>query len=217
MRAWTGGVLCALLSLPTTVQAQEAEETEESATEAENDGTRGIAIGVGTGPQPIQTLTLGLTGLAGRILVPAGSGSFVVSGGHTSLRTADFQPDGFADRSFTRIGGTNVALGYRGGSPPAKPKVVPYGVGLAMVTRANTNNGDAGRPERNWGTGLWALGAMAGVGADAFVNPSVSAGVEVGGLGTYALGGERWRGEVDDKFSAFGLSTYASAQLTVWK
>ncbi len=175
---------------------------------------RGVSLSVGTGPLPLNALSLGVTGLAGRVLFPSGKGSVFLSGGHTSFRGSDFPDQGFADRSFTRAGGTTAMVGFRGGSPPDKPKVVPYGIGGAMLIYGATGSGDTDRKSTS---SLWSAGAQAGFGLDGFITPAVSAGVEVGGMGFFALGGSRWDGDSNGKFSGFALSSFAAAQLTVWR
>lgn len=225
MTDWKWGALAAALVCvvsPARAADEPVAPTEDGSEEpaasdgpTEASGERGLAISVGTGPQPLDTITLGITGLGARVLLPAGKGRIVLSGGHTSARGSSFPDTGFADRDFFRLGGTTVLAGYRGGSPPDEAAVVPYGIGGPMLMRGVTGEGSPGNDVfRN---SLWAVGALVGVGVDGFVNRHVSAGVELGGLGGIALGGNRWRGESDDQFSGFALSTYASAQLTVWK
>lgn len=209
-----------LLILAATVRAEDAPAEvvtpDPPAAEAPPPTTEPPSLGlsVGTGPQPLNTLTLGLTGLAGRVLVPTGPGALFVSFGHTSFRGSNFPEQGFADRDFTRAATTTGMLGYRGGKPPEAPKVVAYGVGGLLVNRAAVSNGDTSDKQTS---GVWSAGGLLGVGADGYLDPAVSVGVELGGIAGVAQGGTRFRGETEDKFSGLGLSTFASAQLTVWR
>jgi len=177
---------------------------------------KGIGLSVGTGPRPLDTLTLGLLGLGGRLILVNDKKLDPVLGlSHTSAVLSDFPESSFGDRSFTRLGTTTGFFGLRGGTPPPDDTgVLAYGIGGAMLTRQAIGSGEPGEVMHVGGLGI---GGLAGFGLDAFLATGLSVGAELGGLGVFYLGGSRFDGSVEGQFSGLALSSYASVQVTVWK
>ena len=94
--------------------------------------------------------------------------------------------------------------------------IISVGFGQAMVMRGTTGSG---WQDNLYGSGAWAFGGLGGFGIDGFVNPYVSAGVEVGGMAALAMGAPRADSadRNDSRLQVTALTTFASAQLTVWK
>jgi hypothetical protein len=180
------------------------------------DSGKNIALSVGTGPRPLDTLTLGLTGLGGRlILVDEAKLDTVIGFSHTSGRVSSFPEDSFGDRFFTRVGTTTAFVGMRGGSKPlGDTEVMAYGIGGALLTRQVSGGGE---PNDVFHSGGYGLGGVGGFGLDGFLAPGLSVGAELGGIAIYYMGGNRFDGTSEIEFSGFGLSSYASLQVTVWK
>ena len=184
---------------------------------AETSGSgKSIAISVGTGPRPLDTLTFGLTGLGARvILVNDKKFDPILGFSHTSGGVSNFPESSFGDRFFTRVGTTTGFLGLRGGTaPPEGSGVMAYGVVGGMVTRQAVGNGE---PNDVFHVGGWGIGGQGGFGLDGFLAEGLSVGAEIGGIGILYQGGSQFAGETDDKFSGLAMTSYASVQVTVWK
>jgi len=202
--------LAALCVVSTASQAEETDSPSDPPT------SKSVALSVGTGPQPLDTLTLGLLGLGGRvILVNDKRFDPVIGFSHTSGGVSDFPESGFSDRTFTRLGTTTGFIGLKGGTPPKDDSgVLAYGIGGAMLTKQGIATGQQGDAFHTGGLGIGVLG---GFGLDAFLGKGISAGAELGGLGFTYFGSSRFDGTVEGRVTGLALSSYASVQVTVWK
>jgi len=189
---------------------------EDEAPDTSASSGKSIALSVGTGPRPLDTLTFGLIGLGARVILVNDRKFDPVFGfSHTSGGVSNFPEESFDDRFFTRVGSTSGFLGLKGGTaPPDDTGVMAYGIVCGMMTRQAIGNGEPGDVFHSGG---WGVGAQGGFGLDGFLAPGLSVGAEVGGIGIVYMGGSNFEGDVDDQFTALAMTSYASAQVTVWK
>ena len=117
-----------------------------------------------------------------------------------------------------RSSGASPVIAHSASTQPAPPPeeagVVPYGVGGLFGAHGVVGSGE---PDNVFKSRVSTVGLQGGAGVDGFFTPAISVGVELGGMFGYGFGGENNRGDAEPVFNGFGLSTYASAQLTVWR
>lgn len=170
-------------------------------------GAPSLALSVGTGPRPLNTLTGGLSGMGARILLP-GTSIFPWFGGayHMLSSREAYRDDAFV----TNLSAATVSLGVRGelgGDDFAG--VDPYVVAGLFGSRAGYRSGDHRFEERS---SVLTVGATAAFGLEGFLTEHLSVGAEIGGTVGRATG----IGEAGDA-SGWALSTLSAAQLTVWR
>lgn len=200
-----------------------AASAEEPPEPAADDGESPYALSVGTGPRPLNTLTLGLTGLGARLMFPSHATTFPWVGlSANSFSGSDFDPGLRSRRRVSGASAVHVSGGIRHDFTERKARaVVPYLTvgGLAGYggTRGGTPAGD------DWyKVGTSTVAVLAGFGFDGFLTPHLSLGAELGGMGAYSEGSSRdvENGNVDNRYSktvTTVLTSFTSAQITVWR
>lgn len=170
-----------------------------------------FALSVGTGPRPLNTLTLGLTGMGARILFPEEGVYPWFGGAYNALSVSSGEGDG---RYVTALTTWTLNAGVRAplGKGPRFQGVDPYlGVG-AFVNRTGARDGEPA--DNDWyRTNGVTLGATAAFGLEGYLTPHLSVGLELGGSGGWFSGGA----EDDTLFDVLAISTLSAAQLTVWR
>jgi hypothetical protein len=182
---------------------------------------RTVALSLGTGPLPVDTLTLGLTGLAARVMFPKGTlvpfAGLAYDTGRLSTTS-----NGGGDSSKYRTGATAVTLsgGARiDGGARLSGDVIPYFLAAGMLSHGSVKNGEVDPDESLEETGITAVGALAGFGLDGFVTSHLSLGAELGGAVFTAWGKTKYDGggANDDEHDEGLVSAYTALQLTVWR
>ena len=142
---------------------------------------------IGTGANPLDSITMGMFGLGGRVRLPAEKLTPVFGFQHTSVRGSNFPEDNFGQRDFTRLGSSSAFFGFRGnGDAPEIGAVNPNGIGGVLTTLQRMDSGDTNRKYHFNGLGL---GGMGGVGADAGIADGAAVGVALGGMAAWRHGG----------------------------
>lgn len=166
-----------------------------------------IALSVGTGPRPLNTLTGGLTGMGARILFPGTSVfPWVGAAYHLVSSREEYRDDPYV----TNLSTATVSLGIRGELGEGDfTGVDPYVIAGIFGNRAGVRSGDGRFEDRS---SVLTLGVTAAFGLEGFLTEHLSVGVEVGGT----VGRGTGMGEASDT-TGWGVSTLSAAQLTVWK
>src|SRR5687768_13830306 len=100
-------ICLALLLLPSALAADGDDDGGGSAADSR------FALSVGTGPRPLNTLTFGLTGLAGRIALPVGRAVPWLGLSVQSFSGADFEEGEREDRYVSTASSLHGSLGIR--------------------------------------------------------------------------------------------------------
>jgi hypothetical protein len=170
------------------------------------------ALSVGTGPRPLNTATLGLTGLGARILLPA-EGLYPWLGAAYNAGSVSTGSD--VDRYVTRVSTWTLSAGVRGavGKGPQFVGVDPYLCAGVFVNRAGTHSGYPSDEEWDSTASGVTLGSTVAFGLEGYLTPHLSVGVELGGSGGWFTGAI----EDEPENRALVLSTLSAAQITVWR
>lgn len=189
----------------------------------ETPDTPSIGFSAGTGPRPLQSLTLGLTGLGARMLIPAGEVVVPYVGVAATLGSVASFEEGSRNEAFV-TGGSAVhgSAGVRFDLAERQAgHLVPYVLTGALVGRVSGWTTDKGGDSRD-ATGSTTFGGLAGLGLDAFVARPVSVGAEVGGFGAVSTASSKFRdgsvsGKDEEVLSTTLVTTFTSVMLTVWR
>jgi hypothetical protein len=177
----------------------------------------GLALSIGTGPMPLDTLTLGLGGLGARVMFPGAGRAYPYANlAHTSVSTVVGDEDedkGDLQRvslSVSSIGG-GLRVDLRDRGVDLLPYVAGGGVFSTYGVKSGTKSGDFDVTR--------ALGGQftGGVGLDAFLIPVLSIGAEVGGIGMIYNGKSSYQEDVYGTHKVSGFGTYAAVSATVWR
>lgn len=174
-----------------------------------------LAISVGTGPMPLDDLTLGLSGLGGRIMVPFGSVVPFVGLGHAGATTASWSEGDEEDRYQVSLAATSVSGGVRYSLTPDHKGVVPYGAACLNLMYGAIA---AGQVDDQGTVDAFGAGALFGVGLDGFLTEHLSIGAEFGAQGAWWSGGSHDSdGDPGSFFGGTEFSIYTAAAVTVWR
>ena len=190
---------------------------------------RTIALSMGTGPLPLNTLTLGLSGLAARVMFPKGTLVPFVSLALNSGKATEDDGGGLG-KSFNGATTVTASGGIRvDGGARLKGVAIPYGIGAAMLSHATLKDGQVD-PDALDKTGMTVAGLMGGFGMDGFVTSHLSFGAELGGTAITAFGKTSpYQDPLATTTSSSGLpasdpehdegflSVYTALQMTVWR
>lgn len=179
-----------------------------------------FALSVGTGPRPLNTLTLGLTGLGVRAMLPLGRAVPYVGLAASSVSVADYEEGDRDARYVSHVSTVHVSPGLRVdlAERGQDTVVLPFVTVGALAGRAQVRTGYADDQGEDWDVvGTTTLGGLAGIGVDAFVTRHLSIGAELGAMGALSLGSSRFAGEVYDQVDTTVLSSFTSLQATVWR
>ncbi len=171
----------------------------------------GYALSVGTGPRPLNTLSLGLTGMGARFLVP-GSGIYPWFGvAYHSFTLTEGDDDD--DRWVSSASTWTVSAGVRGplGGGTRYEGVDPYATVGVFANRVGLRSGD---PDEDWDrTNGMTFGTTAAFGLEGHLNRHLSVGLEIGATAGHFTGGN----EDSGTSRALVVTSLSAAQLTVWK
>jgi hypothetical protein len=177
-----------------------------------------FALSIGTGPRPLDTLTLGLTGLGARAMLPLGRAIPFVGLSASSVTIADFNDGRRSERFISRVSSIHVSPGVRVdlATRGDDTVVLPYVAIGGLVGRAAVASGFADDDQLD-AIGTTSFGLLGGLGFDGFVTRHLSLGAELGVMGALSLGASRFDGDVEDRFDTTVLTSFTSLQATVWR
>lgn len=183
---------------------------------------KGVALSVGTGPRPISTATLGLTGLGARVLFPAGGVVPWVGLQATRAGVATFDDGERDDRYETAATALHGSAGVRIDLTERRAKnVAPYVTVGALAGRAAIVSTDVADDYR-YVVGTTTVAGLAGFGLDGFVTKHLSIGGELGAFAGQSFGRDKEidEGDVekgDEKVTTTILSSFTGLMITVWR
>lgn len=172
------------------------------------------ALSVGTGPQPLNTLTLGLTGAGARLLLPGQRVSPYFGAGVTSASVGSWSEGDYGARYVTRGTTANLTVGLRVDARQPEDDLVPYG---AFAVLGNWTSAKSGTARALDGENGFGGGGYAALGLDGFLTPHFSIGAELGAMGVYWAGANEYDGNVDTHTGVLVLTSAATLQATVWR
>lgn len=202
-----------------SIQSARAESPDESAApeEAEPDDL-GVpfALSVGTGPRPLNSLTLGLTGLAARALFPSEVVTPFVGLSITLGSVAAFDDGDREDAEVTGLTALSLSGGIRYDLVEHDETfVVPYLIAGLHGTRLGARVGEPGAFDR---AAFNEVGLFSSLGLDGFVTPHLSLGAEIGGFVAFEFGSDRDEdGDVNTRHQVVFLTATTALQVTVWR
>jgi hypothetical protein len=182
----------------------------------------GFALSVGTGPRPISTATLGLTGLGARAMFPVGRAVPWVGLQVSSVGVASFDDGERSDRFVTRASSVHGSGGLRFDLADRTARSVSsYALVGVMAGRATGASVDVADDYVYKSYTTTVLG-LAGLGVDGFVSKHLSIGGELGVLGGKSYGNSLEvengnPGESDGKAETTVFSSFTGLMLTVWR
>jgi opacity protein-like surface antigen len=170
-----------------------------------------FALSIGTGPVPVNLLTLGLTGLAGRAMFPGEVVTPYVGVGVSTGTVSAFQEGERSERDIVGLTALSIHGGIRAELVERTHSLaVPYVVAGALLANVSAREGSPGEVDT---TSETIVGAMGSLGLDGFVTEHLSIGAELGVLGSYAFGSDEGG---DSKNDAVVVSATTGLFVTVW-
>jgi hypothetical protein len=170
-----------------------------------------FAMSIGTGPVPVNLLTLGLTGLAGRAMFPGEVITPYVGVGVNSATVSSFQEGERSERDIVGLTALSIHGGIRADlTERSHTLAVPYVVAGALLANVGARTGEPGEVDRVSET---IVGATGSLGLDGFVTEHLSIGAELGVLASYAFGADEGG---DNKNDVAVVSATTGLYVTVW-
>lgn len=182
----------------------------------------GVALSVGTGPRPLSQVTLGLTGLGARVLLPGTTLSPWVGLQATRAAVSAFDQGERDDRYTSSASAVHGSLGLRWDLTERKARSVsPYVIAGALAGRAAVASRDVA-DDQKYVSATTTVAGTAGLGFDGFLSRHVSLGGELGAIGGVSSGSSASvdggnKDRDDEKVQTTVLTSFTGVMLTVWR